>query len=254
MTDKLKREKINLMLTADERKQILNKSKRYGFGNKISDYAREACLNERFYIEEVHGKKEICESANKYAITVREYGNKLDILIKKPTLSTYDCEMIKKQSKEIIEITNNFINQIIKLLSINSIPKFQKRMRLIEKYEVSNKFIDKVIKNSFVLAVPSSLTSKNINDGTIAIFLDDYRNHRIEKVEDNILINYDTIKILIDMQRELALQRECYIFLKYDGEMIWIYLANYYKSEEEAKNKIDTTQNIELYNCKKKEG
>lgn len=253
MTDKLKREKINLMLTSDERQQILNKAKRYGFGNKISDYAREACLNERFYIEEVHGKKEICESANKYAVTVRGYGNKIDTLIKKPTLSVYDCEVIKKQNKDIIEITDKFINQIIRILSINSIPKFQKRMRLIEKYEVTNKFINRVIKNKIVLAVPSSLTSKNINEGVIVIFLDEYRNHRIEKVDDNLLINYESIGILIDMQRELALQKECYILLKYDGNMLWIFLADYYKSEEEAKSKIDENQNIELYNCNKKE-
>lgn len=254
MTEKLRREKINLMLTSDERKQIVDKAIKYGYGNKISDYAREACLNERFYIEEIKGKKEICELANKYAVEVRKYSNKLDILIKKPTLSSYDCEFIKNQNKEINETTNKFIDEIIHQLSIYSVQKFQKRLRLVEKYKVSNKFIDKVIRNKFVLAVPSSLTIKNINEGAIVIFKENCVTRTVNNVDDNLLINYSAIGILIDEQRELALQRDCYILLKYENNKIYIYLAEYYKKVEEAQMKFDSGRNMELYICKKKEG
>lgn len=253
MTDKLRREKVNLMLTSEERKQILDKAKKYGYGNKISDYAREACLNERFYIEEIKGKKEICESANKYALEVRKYSNKLDMLSKKPTLSASECEEIITQSKVINNSINQFIKDIISQLSIFTIQKFQKRLRLIEKNEVSKKFIDKVIKKKIVLAVPSTLTIKNINDGATIIFLNEHESYEIKSIEEQLMINYSAIGIFIDEQREMALQKDCYLFFRYEDNRIHIYLAKFYNDVDNAL-KMFNKENMELYICKKEEG
>lgn len=253
MAEKLRREKVNLMLTSEERKQILDKAIKYGYGNRISDYAREACLNERFYVEEIKGKKEICESANEYALEVRKYSNKLDVISKKPTLSTSDCEEIITQSKAINNSINKFIKEIISQLSIFTIQKFQKRLRLIEKNEVSNKFIDKVIKRKVVLAVPSTLTIKNLNDGAVIIFLDNYESYAIKCVEEQLMINYNAIGIFIDEQREMALQKNCYLFLKYENNTIYIYLAQFYNNVENALKVFDK-ESMEIYICNKKEG
>lgn len=241
------------MLTSEERKQILDKAKKYGYGNKISDYAREACLNERFYIEEIKGKQEICESANKYALEVRKYSNKLDMLSKKPTLSASECEEIITQSKVINNSINQFIKDIISQLSVFTIQKFQKRLRLIEKNEVSNKFIDKIIKKKIILAVPSTLTIKNINEGAVIIFLNEHKSYEIKSVEEQLMINYSAIGIFIDEQREMALQKNCYIFLRYEENRIHIYLAQFYNDLDKALKLFDE-ENMELYICKKEEG
>lgn len=242
-----RREKINLMLSPEERTLIKEKAIKYGYGDKIAEYARDACIHERIYVEEINGKKEVCGKVDEYIKDIRQYSKKQSDILKNITIAKTDIEILKAQNIKINKSIKELKTQVVAILSSNTTQKFQKRLRLVEKNRTTKEFIDSVISKKFVLIIPSSLSLKRITEGVILSCNDNYKSYDIE------FINYDAIRILIDEQRELALQNNFYLLIIIENNNFFIFLARYYKNLEEGLKMYDLEKkqgiNNKLYDC-----
>ena len=97
------------------------------------------------------------------------------------------------------------------------------------------------MKKEFCLAIPSTLSFNDYKMGYLVIMLDTAKSIRLD------YINYNGISIMIDSQRELALQNNCYILFKKKDDVLYSYLALYKKSKEEAMSYIVGNKNKSLY-------
>ena len=135
-----KREKFNILLTPEEKNIIIEKALKYGYGTKLAEYIRDACIHEKIYIEDVRGKQEIFKAIDNYLKEVRIYMNKVDDLLKNINITKEDIIFVKNQNEKIIKSIDDLVKTVIKVLSTNSTVKFQKRLRFIEKHKVTKEF------------------------------------------------------------------------------------------------------------------
>lgn len=242
MTEKKsRREKINIMLNEEERKIITEKAIKYGYGNKLAEYVRDACIYEKLYIEDVKGKTEICKIVNDLILEIRKIQTIENKISKNITITKSDIELIKNNNVKLNDLIDNLIKTVIKVLSTSSTQKYQKRFRLVEKYKTTNKHIDNILKKEFCLVIPSTLSFNDYKIGYLVILLDTSKSVKLDYV------NYNSISIMIDSQRELALQNNCYIFFKKIDNILYSYLALYKKSKDEAMSYIVGNKNNSLY-------
>lgn len=246
-----RREKINIMVTPEERKIIMEKVREYGYGDKLAEYVRDACIYERIYVEEITGKTEVCKIVSEFISVVKDILKIQTNISKNITITKSDIETIKKQNVEINNSIEELTRKIISKLSSSSVSKFQKRLRLVEKNKVTKDFINYVLNKKFVIVIPSTLSIKRENEGLLLISIDDKEVLNIETLEEENFIN------IINMQREKAIKDKCYLFFSSEDKKLNIYIADYFKESKKGidnyKSKIKEGKKVKLYSCKTKE-
>ena len=225
---KSKRERINILLNDEERKIIKEKAKKYGYGDNVAEYVRNACIYEKIYVEDVKGKQEICRIIDEFITEIRKIQKFQLSLNKNITIPKTDLQKIQKQNQNISELIEKLTKATISTLSSNSTQKFQQRMRLIDKYKVTNNFIDYVLNHDYVIVMPSSLSIKKYKKGYLVINMDSKQTLNVD------FISYNPISSMIDSQRELALNNNCYLLLKKIDSELHSYLVYYNQSKELA--------------------
>jgi valyl-tRNA synthetase len=167
------------------------------------------------------------------------------VLMNIEELTELEFDDLKTEDKWILTKLNTLINNltktVVKVLSTTSTQKYQKRLGLVERYKTTHKHIDSILKKEFCLAIPSTLSFNDYKMGYLVIMLDTAKSIRLD------YINYNGISIMIDSQRELALQNNCYILFKKKDDVLYSYLALYKKSKEEAMSYIVGNKNKSLY-------
>lgn len=248
---KSRREKINIMVTPEERKIIMEKVREYGYGDKLAEYVRDACIYERIYVEEIAGKTEICKIVSEFISVIKEILKIQTDISKKITIPKSDIETIKKQNIEINNSIEELTGKIISKFSSSSMSKFQKRLRLVDKNKITKDFINYVINKKFAIVIPSSLGIKKTKEGLLLVNLDNQEKINIETLEEDNFVS------VVNMLREKALKDKCYLFFCSDDKKLNIYLADYFKDATTGiKNynlKINNGKNIKLYDCKTEE-
>ena len=184
-----RREKINIMVTPEERKIIMEKVREYGYGDKLAEYVRDACIYERIYVEEITGKTEVCKIVSEFISVVKDILKIQTNISKNITITKSDIETIKKQNVEINNSIEELTRKIISKLSSSSVSKFQKRLRLVEKNKVTKDFINYVLNKKFVIVIPSTLSIKRESEGLLLISIDDKEVLNIETLEEENSIN-----------------------------------------------------------------
>lgn len=246
-----RREKINILVTSEERKIISEKAKNYGYGDCLAEYVRDACIYEKLYVEDLSGKQDVCKIVSEFIIVVKEILKKQNVISKNITISKEDIETLKNDNVKIIDSIGELTKELVSKLSSNSVPKFQKRLRLVEKNKVTKKFLDYISNKKFVIILPSTLGIKKSKEGFLLVSLDNKETLKIETLEEN---NATTT---INLQREKALREKCYLLFSSDDEEISIYLADYYKELEESIDNYNKRKkrnaNVKLYDCNTKD-
>ena len=250
-TNKKRRDKINILVTPEERKIISNKAKEYGYGDCLAEYVRDACIYERLYVEDVSGKQDVCKIVSEFILIVKDILKRQNDISKNITITKENIEIIKEDNIKIVNAIEKLTKELIAKLSSNSVPKFQKRLRLIEKNKVTEKFIQYVSNKKFVIVLPSTLGTKNSKDGFLLVSLDNS-----EKIDVKTLDEANAIT-KINIQREKALREKCYLFFSSDNNELNIYLAEYFNNKEESINKYNEKEKqnkkIKLLNCNTKD-
>lgn len=246
-----RREKINILVTPEERKIISEKARDYGYGNCLAEYVRDACIYEKLYVEDLSGKQDVCKIVSEFILIVKEILKKQNDISKNITLSKENIETLKQDNIKIIDAIGELSKELVSKLSSNSVAKFQKRLRLVEKNKVTKKFLDYVSNKKFVIILPSTLGIKKSKEGFLLVSLDDKETLKIETLEEN---NATTI---INLQREKALREKCYLLFSSNNEELNIYLADYFKEQDESinsyKKRKNRNINVKLYDCNTKD-
>ena len=243
----MRREKINLMLNPEERKIILEKAIKYGYGEKLAEYVRDACIYERLYVEEVNGKKEVCQIVSDYIVEVKKVLKIQKEILKLNTLTKSDIDVIMRHDQDIKKSINELSKTLIEILSTNSVQKHQARLRLIDKNKITPQLIDSIIDSKVILLTPSNLKYKTPRIGYAVLI------GKRESIELKY-INYNSISVVIDYKRELAIQNKFSLFLMSEQNNLVIYLAKIFKSEDEAINYCKTLRdtNTLVFDCSRK--
>lgn len=222
----LRREKINMMLNEEERRIITEKAIKYGFGDCIAEYMRAASIYENIYIEELNGKTELLEAISMYMSKIREILKYQSVICRNITLSKEDIEKIKSQNKDILDSMDEITKLIISTLSTNSIHRIQKRISMIDKYE-SNEDLFKRINNCSVLVLrPSNLYIPNLKNGYLVLMNKYEYSYNPEKVK---LSDFSSN---LNRLRDIAMQKQMYLFSFHKDEMINVYIAKYFKDAD----------------------
>ncbi len=250
-TNKKRREKINILVTPEERKIISDKAREYGYGDCLAEYVRDACIYEKLYVEDLSGKQDVCKIVSEFILIVKDILKKQTDMSKNITLSKENIEILRQDNVKIIDAIERLSKELITKLSSNSVPKFQKRLRLVEKNKITKKFLEYVSNKKFVIVLPSTLGIKNSKEGFLLVSLDNSETLDIKTLEETSAIT------IINLQREKALREKCYLFFSSNNNELNIYLADYFKEKEESinkyKEKVNQNNKLKLYSCNTKD-
>lgn len=250
-TNKKRREKINILVTPEERKIISDKAREYGYGDCLAEYVRDACIYEKLYVEDLSGKQDVCKIVSEFILIVKDILKKQTDMSKNITLSKENIETLRQDNVKIIDAIERLSKELITKLSSNSVPKFQKRLRLVEKNKITKKFLEYVSNKKFVIVLPSTLGIKNSKEGFLLVGLDNSETLDIKTLEETSAIT------IINLQREKALREKCYLFFSSNNNELNIYLADYFKDKEESinkyKEKVNQNSKLKLYSCNTKD-
>ena len=250
-TNKKRREKINILVTPEERKIISDKTREYGYGDCLAEYVRDACIYEKLYVEDLSGKQDICKIVSEFIFIVKDILKKQTDMSKNITLSKENIEMLRQDNVKIVNAIEKLSKELITKLSSNSVPKFQKRLRLVEKNKITKKFLEYVSNKKFVIVLPSTLGIKNSKEGFLLVSLDNSETLDIKTLDETSAIT------IINIQREKALREKCYLFFSSDNNELNIYLAEYFNNKEESINRYNEKEkqnkNIKLFSCNTKD-
>lgn len=250
-TNKKRREKINILVTPEERKIISDKAREYGYGDCLAEYVRDACIYEKLYVEDLSGKQDICKIVSEFIFIVKDILKKQTDMSKNITLSKENIEMLRQDNVKIVNAIEKLSKELITKLSSNSVPKFQKRLRLVEKNKITKKFLEYVSNKKFVIVLPSTLGIKNSKEGFLLVSLDNSETLDIKTLDETSAIT------IINIQREKALREKCYLFFSSDNNELNIYLAEYFNNKEESINRYNEKEkqnkNIKLFSCNTKD-
>ena len=150
-----------------------------------------------------------------------------------------------------MESINSLIKTVIKVLSTNSTSEFQKRLRLVEKNKVSFDLIDSIIKKQFLVIQPSTLNYKRLSNLFLLVYHEHYKIIDIEN------LNYNALIILIDEQREYALQNNFYLLFRVSDNKLKIEMTKCFSKYDEAMNFYNEAKEdniIEIMDFFEKEG
>lgn len=250
-TNKKRREKINILVTSEERKIISDKAREYGYGDCLAEYVRDACIYEKLYVEDLSGKQDVCKIVSEFILIVKDILKKQTDMSKNITLSKENIEILRQDNEKIIDAIERLSKELITKLSSNSVPKFQKRLRLVEKNKITKNFLEYVSNKKFVIVLPSTLGIKNSKEGFLLVSLDNSETLDIKTLEETSAIT------IINLQREKALREKCYLFFSSNNNELNIYLADYFKDKEEGinkyKEKVNRNNKLKLYSCNTKD-
>ena len=126
-----RREKINILVTPEERKIISEKARDYGYGNCLAEYVRDACIYEKLYVEDLSGKQDVCKIVSEFILIVKEILKKQNDISKNIILSKENIETLKQDNIKIIDVIGELSKELVSKLSSNSVAKFQKILRLV---------------------------------------------------------------------------------------------------------------------------
>lgn len=241
-----RRQKINVLLNNDEKRIVLEKANKYGYGNYLAEYIRDACIHESVYVEAIEDKKEIYRIMDLYIQEIRKCLNVMNSINKNITLTKRDVDLILEQLTIINKSINSLIKTIVEILQVKAIKQTRIRLGFVEKYKTTIDFMDSLLRRKVALIQPSTLNYKSIRSGTILVYLNTCKNCLIDNID------YNAIKMLIDGQRESALKNDSYIFIKIDKNILLTYQALYFDDYNKAieKQKEDKN-NTMIYNFEK---
>lgn len=232
--NKLRRQKINLMLNEEERRLITEKAIEYGFGDCLAEYIRAAAIYENIYIEDIEGKTEICDIVSSFIEMLKKILTEQKKVIKNVLLSKEDVDLISNQNQKIIEMIESLSRLVVSILSVNTEKKIQQRKNALEKYRIDGAFLKKIIsedKNVLVVR-PSNLHVPN-KEVNFFVYLTKY-NYTFD------LANMDVNEfvILVNHFRTIAMQKKLLIAFVKDGKSLQVGIAvdftDYAKAEEYA--------------------
>lgn len=228
--EKLRRQKINVMLNEEERRTITEKAIKYGYGDCLAEYIRAACIYENIYVEDIEGKNEICERVNSFISILREILHEQRIMKRNLLLSHQDIEKIVSQNKQIIDMINILSKLVISVLSVNTEERIQQRMSMIEKYPVDENFLAKVTKKEIIGTTyrPSNLRVPSFKDGYL-VFLSKFE-YTFDL--DNLDIN-DFISI-VNKRRDIAIQKKLYLTFMRVENVLTMNLGMYFEHLDAA--------------------
>lgn len=242
---KLRRQKINVMLNEEERRIITEKAIKYGYGDCLAEYIRAACIYENIYIEDVEGKKEICEKVSNYIEVLKEILNKQRELLKVPFLNDNQLIKIRTQNEEIINQINSLSRLIIATLSVNTENRIQQRINMIEKHKSDKIILQRIkkIKNNLLILRPSNLSVPNESVQYI-VFLKDY-------TKEFVLDNLDELYFssTIDQYREVAMKKKLYTAYLKNGNSLKCGIVMSFDNFNVAKTFANEIAANEVINC-----
>lgn len=247
--NKLRRQKINLMLNEEERKTITEKAIKYGYGDCLAEYIRAAAIYENIYVEDVEGKKQVCEKVSEFIETLREILKEQKVILKSVVLNKSDIEIISQQNLQIIKMINSLSNLLVSTLSVNAEKKIQQREKLIYKYKVDGGFLEKLLrKEKDILTVRPSNLHKPNETINIIVFLDAYT-----KTFD--LNNLDIAEFInvVNHYRNVAMQKKIYISFLKDGNDLKIGVVMNFTKLKAAEEFIDDSGCTDIVVLKKTE-
>lgn len=213
---KLRRQKINVMLNEEERKIITEKAIKYGYGDCLAEYIRAACIYENIYVEDIEGKKAICDKVSEYIELLREILNKQKELLKVPFLNDTQLIKIRTQNEDIINKINSLSRLVIATLSVNTEKRIQQRMDMIEKHKSDEVILKKLkkIDTSPLILRPSNLCVPSEYVRYI-VYLKDYT-----KKFDLEHLDKLGFSSTIDHYRDVAMKKKLYTaYLKKDNNV-----------------------------------
>lgn len=238
--NKLRRQKINVMLNEEERRIITEKAIKYGFGDCLAEYIRAACIYENIYIENIEGKKEICKYISDYIQTLREILYEQKAILKNVLLSPNDIEKISNQNIQILEMIDTLSSLVVTTLSVNADKKIQQRMSLIEKYSPDELFLKRITKlDKYIYLIrPSNLQVPNYKFKYF-VYL---KNHIVNFDMNNI--NMALFSEQINTFRDTAMKKKAFLaFYKVDSNLDCCIVVGYddFESAVRCAEKINSS-------------
>lgn len=244
--NKLRRQKINVMLNEEERRIITEKAIKYGFGDCLAEYIRAACIYENIYIEDVEGKTEICDVISKFIETLHEILKEQKAILKNLLLDKSEVEIISRQNNQIMEMIDTLSRLVVSILSVNTEQRIQQRLGMLDKYKLDENFFNKIITNNnhYVVVRPSNLKVPNQKFPYI-VYLS---NHSY--TFDLNYINKEEVASKINSCRDIAMKKNLLISFKKEDDFLMFGVVMSFKDYNVAKkfaNDIGTNEVITLF-------
>ena len=213
---KLRRQKINVMLNEEERRIIIEKAIKYGYGDCLAEYIRAACIYENIFVEDVEGKTEVCDMVSKFIDTLREILNEQKAILRNVILSSSEVKKISNQNEHIIKMIESLSQLVVATLSVNTEYKVQQRIKLLDKYSIDEKFIKKVIKKDGVGLVirPSNLQCPSFKDGYLVNLKKYNYSFNLKDMDMNEFTS------IVNSYRDIAMKKKIFLtFIKLDDTL-----------------------------------
>lgn len=230
--NKLRRQKINLMLNEEERKLITEKAVQYGFGDCLAEYIRAAAIYENIYIEDLEGKSEICDIVSSFIDMLKQILNEQKKLLKNVLLSKDDIATISNQNKTIIEKIDLLSKLVVANLSVNAEKKIQQREDAIKKHKVDGIFFNRIIKKdpNILVVRPSNLHLPN-QKITYIVYLKKYINEF-----DLSSIDMQEFVFLVNNLRDIAMRKNLLLCFNREDNYLKVGIVMDFEDYESAEN------------------
>lgn len=215
--NKLRRQKINVMLNEEERRIIIEKAIKYGYGDCLAEYIRAACIYENIFVEDVEGKTEVCDMVSKFIETLRKILHEQKVILRNVALSSSEVKKVSNQNKQIIEMIESLSQLIVATLSVNTEYKVQQRIKLLDKYLIDEKFLKKVTKNDCIGSVirPSNLQCPSFKGGYLVNLKKYSHTFNLEQLDINEFAS------IVNNFRDIAMKKKIFLtFVKIYDELL----------------------------------
>lgn len=228
--NKLRRQKINLMLNDEERRIITEKAIKYGYGDCLAEYIRAASIYENIYIEDVQGKLEVCDAVSKFIEILNKILNEQKVILKSVILSSEDIEKISEQNLEIHDMIEALSKLIVSSLSVNTEKRKQKRMNMIDKVSPSVKLLEYFQKKTNLITCfkPSNLNVLP-NDYNDVVYLEKY-----SFTFDKNNVDVEEFDIILNCFRKIAMLKENIICINVANDKLYCGVARTFDDAKEA--------------------
>ncbi len=229
--NKLRRQKINVMLNEEERRIIKEKAIKYGYGDCLAEYIRAACIYENIYVEDVEGKTEICDIVSKFIEILRSILKEQQVILKNLMLSHTDVEIISSQNEQIVEMIDSLSRNLISLLSVNTHHQVQKRKTALDNHKFSGKIIQKLLESEkgILTLRPSNLHSPN-HKIEYLVYLPDYTYNF-----DLTTLKVEQFFLLVNQLRDIAMKKQLYLSFYKAGNFLRVGITMDFQEYETSK-------------------
>lgn len=215
--NKLRRQKINVMLNEEERRIIIEKAIKYGYGDCLAEYIRAACIYENIYVEDVEGKTEVCDMVSKFIETLREILNEQKAVLRNVALSSAEVKVISNQNKQIIDMIQSLSQLIVATLSVNTEYKVQQRIKLLDKYSIDEKFLKKITKKNCIGSVirPSNLQCPSFKGGYLVNLKKYSYTFNLKELDMNEFVS------IVNSFRDIAMKKKIFLtFIRLHSDLL----------------------------------